>query len=343
MTRVLFLADQFSDTTRGPTEGHPGGAELTDDVAIRACPWPLTKRTFRALNAEPDGFLNGFDVIVVGNSETASRAQLLLVAASQRHVLFEHDLRICRFRGNFPVGRDALHRTLQHCWCPHLELRALFDGARGTLFLTRLQERYYRDNPFFACENTRILGSSLFGAELLEAGGTVTPRARAGTSVFASRHAVKGYREALRHCRQHDIAPFEIRDLSPAAVLELFARSQRFVYLPIGPEWAGRMVVEARVLGCEVVANQHVGVVGEPFWSEQRGPALAFLAAGPARFWRLVEELMNAPAAVMPRATSPLVKAVDGLSRLLRAPRRAFWPAGFQPLVRKPPHSYRPW
>jgi hypothetical protein len=256
-------------------------------------------------------------------------------------VLFEHDLRICRFRGNFPVGRDALHRTLQRCWCPHLEQRALFDTARGVIFLTSLQERYYRQNPFFACRRSRVLGSSLFGTDLL---GQPRPQgARAGDVVFASRHAVKGYRQSLRYCRRHGVEPAEIRDLAPPEVLALFARSERFVYLPIGPEWAGRMVVEARLLGCEVVLNRHVGVAGEPFWSGDRDRALEFLADGPKRFWRLVEELLDAGDVGAPRPVSTLEKSVNQLSRLLRAPKRAFWPRGIQPPLSPPATRYPAW
>jgi hypothetical protein len=51
------------------------------------------------------------------------------------------------------------------------------------------------------------------------------------------------------------------------------------------------MVVEARLLGCEVVVNDHVGVSGESWWNLPQELAVEFLKDAPNRFWRLVEEL----------------------------------------------------
>jgi hypothetical protein len=53
--------------------------------------------------------------------------------------------------------------------------------------------------------------------------------------------------------------------------------------------------VEARLLGCEVVANDNVGVTGENFWGGSTDQAVEFLQRGPTRFWSLVEELLNGP------------------------------------------------
>jgi hypothetical protein len=277
----------------------------------------VTARRFKDLSPAESGT---YDIVVVANSHSATRQQLAEIAGTSRHIAFEHDLRVCRWRGNFPKSIDPLHRRSHRCWCPHPEARQFFANAR-VIFLTALQERIFRNNPYFSCGTSRVLGSSLFQQESLERAAAVPGRERSGTVVFASPHRIKGFGEAQRYCRERDIEPDVIRGLTPQGVLELFARSERFVYLPIGPEWAGRMVVEARLLGCEVVLNDNVGVAGEPFWKGSRAEALAFIADGPARFWRLVEELMNAPLpGLSARPAQPLDQAaallIGGLRRL---------------------------
>jgi hypothetical protein len=341
MTRVLFVADQFANANRSSKDRHPGGAELTDAAAIVACPWPLRAISCGELERESARFLDDFEVIVLGNARSASRGLEQRIAATGRHVLFEHDLRICRYRGNFPVARDPAHRSRLHCWCPHLSERALFDGALGTIFLTKLQERIYRANASFACHATHVLGSSLFDARLLERRESALERS--GTCLFASPHAIKGHRQALEYCRHRGIGPTEIKNLTPSAVLDLFARSERFVNLPIGPEWAGRMVVEARLLGCEVVANDLVGVTGEPFWGESREQALAFLLDGPARFWRLVEQLQDGAAARPTRSPSLRDGALDTLAWAMHALPLRLWPAGPSHGALPEPRSYPAW
>jgi hypothetical protein len=320
MSRVLFLADQFSDAARTRRERHPGGAELTDAAAIAACPWSVTTRRFRELSP---GEAKGYDVLVVANSQSASAEQLAEIAGTGRHIAFEHDLRVCRWRGNFPVSIDPAHRRFQRCACPHPALRGFFASAAGVVFLTAFQERIYRKNPFFTCGPSRMLGSSLFELASLERASRGSTERRDGTCVFASPHRIKGFRAARRYCRDHGIEPSLIRGLAPDDVLALFARSERFVYLPIGPEWAGRMVVEARLLGCEVVLNDNVGVSGEPFWGGSRAQALEFVADGPARFWRLVEELLNeprrAPAQPAPSVPAQVLDQLLGVARHLPA------------------------
>src|SRR3954468_2712500 len=200
MPRTLFLADQFSDANRTRRERHPGGAELTDAAAIAACSWPITLRTFGQLSP---GEVASYDLTIVGNSQTASRAQLAEIASVGRYVAFEHDLRVCQWRGNFARAVDVAHRWSHRCWCPHPESQAFFRQAAGVIFLTDFQERIYRNNPFFQCGPSRVLGSSLFDpAALGRAQARRNLQERKGTCIFASPHRIKGFRAAKRYCRE---------------------------------------------------------------------------------------------------------------------------------------------
>lgn len=290
--RVLFLADQFASARRSATEGHPGGAELTDVVAIGSCPWPIEARRCAELSPSE---LSRYDLIVVANASTATPTLLRALTASARHVLFEHDLRICRWRGNFPRAPEPWHRFAQRCVCLHPEWRDVLQSARGMVYLTASQRSVYWANPWFRPPNQEVvLGCSLFAESLLERAerrARVAPRE--GAAVFASRNPIKGYAQALRYCRDHGLRPAVFRDISPEAVLARLERAQVFIYLPVALEPAGRMPVEARLLGCRVVTNGHLGVAGEPFWRAAAADAFHFLGSAPARFWRLVEQLMQ--------------------------------------------------
>jgi hypothetical protein len=337
--RTLFLADQFDDTARTARERNAGGAELTDAAAIAACPWPITCRKLSELRR---GEIGDYELVVVANSQSARPEQLAELAASARYVAFEHDLRICRWRGNFVRAVDPWHRRAQRCWCPHLDQRSFFANAAGLIFLTSFQERIYRQNPFFACAESRVLGSSLFDpASLSRAARESAEGSRSGTCVFASPNRIKGYETAAEYCRARGIVPAVIANLKPQEVLSLFAGSERFVYLPIGPEWAGRMVVEARLLGCEVVVNANVGVAGEPFWRGSSANARDFLARGPDRFWSLVAELARLPE--RPRrivSPTPAARAAELLLHGLRP-----MPPWLMPFEVAPPEPsiHAPW
>ncbi len=291
MPSILFIADKFSDAMRTPEAGHPGGAELTDKAAIEAAPYPVTCVTFDDLSS---ALLDAHDIHIIGNSSTATVTQLCALARAGRHVLFEHDVRICRWRGNFPAAKEPVHRYHHRCVCPHLSLRALYATAQGAIFLTHRQLAVFEANPFFCCGTTAVVGCSLFDEAFFERvetlAGCARPRRR-GWWVLGSRQLIKGTKQAMAYCRIHGHPPRVIRGLEPDEVLNRLEGAERFVYLPIGLEPAGRMVVEARWLGADVVVNEHVGVAGESWWHAPDAQGLAILRDGPARFWRLVEEV----------------------------------------------------
>lgn len=284
--RILFIADQFADSPRTAAVRHPGGAELTDAAALAACPFPVESVRFSEFDTSR---LSAFELIVVGNSGSASAEQLAAIARTGRHVSFEHDLRICFWRGNHPTSPEPSHNIGRTCICPHHHLRDFYERSRGVVYLTRRQHDAFHANPFFDEQNAVILGCSLFATSFFERiGDRADGGPRSGTVVYGSKDRLKGFRESFAYCMKAGLSPLVIRNMLPREVLEVFEQSERFVYLPTAVEAAGRMPVEARFLGCEVVCNDNVGVAGEPWWLWPDADAIDYVQDAPARFWREV-------------------------------------------------------
>lgn len=286
--RILFLADQFLEATRDDLSGHPGGAELDDDAAIKASPWPVEPA--RAESFHPT-HLRDFDLHVVANLETAPAELIEGLCEQGRHVLYEHDVRICRWRGNFPGSREYVHKFLQRCICPHQKWRALYQTALGAIFLTQRQMRVFQRNPFFQPPRSAIIGATLMNEAFFERVERVQSDSRERdieAAILGSGQHIKGTEAAQNFCLKRGVDPFVIRGLEPEEVLDMLERCQTFVYLPEGLEPAGRMLVEARFLGCGVVANAHTGICGELWWNLPDDLALEFVRDAPLRFWRLV-------------------------------------------------------
>jgi hypothetical protein len=293
--RVLFIADQFADSPRDPNSGYPGGAELTDAAVIAQCPWPVEMLRVRALKP---AYLKDFDLHVVGNLEQATPEQCHAIAACGRSVLFEHDYRMCRWRGNIHTSRGLYHRRLWRCDCTPRAWKALLESALGAIFLTHRQLALYRSNPFVRLPRIAVLGCSVMGSDFFAAveryRAAGSPKGH-GTCVLYSNHPTKGYEQALAYCRQHGIEPRVLRDLTPKQVLEEFIAAERLVFLPQWPEPASRVALEARFLGCEVVSSDALGVAGESWWNAQDDLALKFVRQAPDRFWELVSGMLETP------------------------------------------------
>jgi len=141
----------------------------------------------------------------------------------------------------------------------------------------------------------KILGSSAFNLNFFERVDSFRKKRneKSGTAVFYSPHPVKGYEQSKKYCIDRGVIPIEIFNKTPEEVYTVLENAEQFVYLPAGMEWAGRMPVEARFLGCEVIINENVGVGGEPWWDMDDEAAFGFIKDTPARFWRIVENLIN--------------------------------------------------
>ena len=283
--RVLFVADYFADTD-GDSGGHyPGGAEQTDAAVIAACPWPIERVQVRGLD---EAALDQFDLFLLGNLDTATQAQCDAIAGRSRHVLFEHDYRMCRLRGSYQS--HWTHRLLGRCVCRLRRFDALFASALGAVFLTRRQLERYLENPFLRLPAHEVLGCSVMGAAFFEAvkRHRERPLEKHGTVVVHSARRFKGFARSLEYCKTRGIEPLVVEDASPAELLDVFARSERLVFLPEWYEPASRLAVEARFLGCEIVSNERLGVAGEPWWNQPDAVGLAVLSSAAERFWEIV-------------------------------------------------------
>jgi hypothetical protein len=290
--RVLFLADQFADSHRDKFSKYPGGAEMTDQAVIEASPFPVERCAIQG--ADPATFAD-YDLLVVGNLSRATPAQRKAIARLGRHVLFEHDYRMCRFRGDFGLTRDPVHRQLHRCACRQRAWGDVFASALGIVLLTHRQLALYRGNPWLRLPPHRVLGCSVMSSAFVDfvQGCRERVRQREGTVVVYSAHRIKGYEQALAYCRRHGLTPAVIRDAAPERVWSTFCDAARLVYLPQWIEPAGRLALEARFLGCDLVSNEWLGVAGESWWAASDETAWPFVRDAAARFWRLVAELSH--------------------------------------------------
>jgi hypothetical protein len=218
-----------------------------------------------------------------------------------------------------------MHRELNRCVCPHPHLSPLYESALGAIFLTHRQLSVYRKNPFFKVRRSVVLGSSLMNQDFftrVDNYRKASPPKDIDAAIVYSRHEIKGFEQARQYCEDRDIECSIIKAVPPEKVLDILERSKRFVFLPQGPEPAGRLLLEARFLGCEVITNTLTGVTGESWWNLPDDLALAVVRDAPHRFWRIVESLRAKPsftATTQPlhfgRLAAPLVNTILGVTQ----------------------------
>jgi hypothetical protein len=175
----------------------------------------------------------------------------------------------------------------------------------------------YLDNPFFDYPRSAVLGSSLMNEaffERVEHSKRDERERDVEAAILGSSQIIKGTDAARQFCLERGVEPYVIQGLDPDEVLDVLERCRTFVYLPRALEPAGRMLLESRFLGCDVVANAHTGVCGESWWNLDDERALEVVRDAPSRFWRLVRRFVREAEA---SGRSDASSARDWVGRLL--------------------------
>ena len=157
------------------------------------------------------------------------------------------------------------------------------------------QEHYHSLFPFLE-ERENVVLSSVFGEsffrklkELREASGD-----RDGWVVLGSQSWVKGFENSRDWCIQNDKKYEIVWDMPYEVVLEKLSKAEGFVYLPRGGDTCPRMVIEAKLLGCQLHLNDNVQHKDEIWFNtDDLYDTEAYLYAARERFWGSIKNSMN--------------------------------------------------
>ena len=150
-------------------------------------------------------------------------------------------------------------------------------------------KKYHTLFPFLA-ENQNTVLSSVFDDKFFLALKLLKEKykdhERKGWVVLGSTSWIKGAQEAEQWCKDNNKEYEVLWGIPYEDVLEKLAQSEGFVYLPQGGDTCPRMVIEAKLLGCELHLNDYVENVNE-IWFETDDPfdTEAYLYASRIKFW----------------------------------------------------------
>ena len=286
MTKIVFVADLFVDE-------YTGGAELTTEALIEACPFEYIKIKSKDVTLETlHRYQQSFWVF--GNFGRLNLNLIPSIVGNIRYAVLEYDYKFCKYRS------IELHKeeTGEECDCHESVqgklISAFFYGADQMFWMsTKQEERYVERFPFLEL-NGRVLGSVFDKAdirklEFLRGGQRVGP-----WLVQQSDSWIKGTEDAKEWCMKTE-RPFEtFSGLSRGDLLNKMYSSKGFCFLPRGGDTCPRVVIEAKILGCELKVNENVQMANEA-WFELGTPdtMIDHLKALPERFWNDIKRKMD--------------------------------------------------
>lgn len=289
-TEVIFVEDFF-------VKEIIGGAELTSDAIIRACPRPLFHMHAHSVT-EAIVRKNHGKIWVFGNQTMIPLHLLqLFIDLKIRYYFFEYDFKPC-------VMRSTKKHQLQagKCGCeetPYGQFMANWMTQARVLFWCSdgQADKFYNLYPHYRGIVKNFTQSSTFYPETILNIRKVRERKEHGELEVQDRWAIldsdswiKGTEDAVKYCKERNMNYVLLKSLSNEQFLEELARSKGLVFFPRDMDVGSRITVEAKLLGCEVILNDHVLPKFEPWFSSPLNEIETYFLDGPSRFWRIIEE-----------------------------------------------------
>lgn len=288
---IVFVADMF-------VSDYAGGAEMSTEALIESSPFTVYKLHSKSLTMEllEQGHQKYW---IFGNFSQMDMNLIPSIIANMRYSIVEYDYKFCRYRS---CDKHTVAEN-KPCDCDQNEygklISAFFYGAKSLWWMSEKQEQLYHTKFPFLTEKDNVVLSSIFSPtfflkikELSQKYKDV-PRNNKWI-VLGSKSWIKGFEDAVNWCHDNGKEPEVIWDLSYTQVLEKLAVSEGHVYLPRGADTCPRLVIEAKLLGCQLHLNDNVQHAKEIWFdTEDRLDTESYLFAARARFWSGIKSSME--------------------------------------------------
>ena len=286
MSKIVFVADLFADQLQG-------GAELTTEALVEACPFEYVKINSKDVSIETlQKYQSAFWVF--GNFAFLDMQLIPSIVANIKYSVLEYDYKFCKYRSIESHEKE----TGSPCDCNEQHhgklISAFYFGAEQLFWMSSKQEsRWLERFPFLEFKG-RVLGSvfdkkDLRMLEFLRNGSNSGP-----WLVQDSESWIKGTQDAIDWCKKTEREFQLFKGLSRSELLNLMFNSKGFCFLPRGGDTCPRVAIEAKILGCELKINKNVQMADEAWFSQGTSESiLEHLRSLPERFWGDIKRKMD--------------------------------------------------
>ena len=280
---IVFAADLFASD-------YIGGAELTLEAIIEKCPFPYERiSTMRLDKNFIDQHKDKF--FIFGNTAGMSADLILYVAKNLTYGVIECDYKFCKYR------LPELHYTQEKtpCDCKNTKRGKSYGlfhyQAKFLWWMSKKQQQIWENEfPFLSKCSSSVL-SSVFSDKTLQFFENYIPASKEErVGVVSSPNWVKGTENSLHFVKQKGLNYELLQNLPHDQLLEKLSSLKGLVLMPNGGDTCPRIVIEAKLLGCELYLNEKVQHQGEA-WFSDRETILTYLKKQKETFWK---EIHNA-------------------------------------------------
>ena len=290
---IIFVADMF-------LEDYGGGAERTTEALFETAIYKTVKIKSNEITQELiQQSTNKFWVFF--NYRSMDHNLIPVIVANCRYAIVEYDYKFCQYRSIDLHKRE----TDKNCDCHDTQLgkiiSAFLHGSEHIFWMSKKQSEIYHERFPFLKDNKQTVLSSIFAVEDLEYIERLRiARKENGWSknhwgVIDGNSWIKGVAQSCESVRStFPESTVEILGgLSYYDLLKKLSGFEGLSFQPLGGDTCPRTVIEASLLGLELLINNNVQCLGEEWFSGDSDEIESYLLSRPQVFWDTITEFIE--------------------------------------------------
>jgi len=279
---VIFVADVFRNE-------YAGGAELTTDALLQTTPYKTHCINSSDINV---------NLVQAGAQKTwvffnfrgLDHELIPAIVQNLYYFVVEYDYKFCQYR-----SMDLhLKATGKECDCHNQQIGKIIStfylASEKTFFMSVLQQEIYQKRyEFLDNEKTSVLSSVFDEKDLEYMENLRVARKENGNNgkyaVVDGNSWIKGLEETQAILSEKNIDFEVLGGLQYTDLLRTLSEYQGLAFLPLGADTCPRLVIEAKLMGLELILNENVQHKDEAWFAGDRDKAEMYLLSGHERFW----------------------------------------------------------
>ena len=205
--------------------------------------------------------------------------------ADLEYLIYEHDHKYVKTRN--PADYDNYNVKKHDIINYHF-----YKNAQAVLCQSEMHKSIVEQN--LNLDNIVNVSGNLWSLETLEKIRELSNlEKQKSCAILDSEHIHKNTRGTIKFCEMKNIDYNLIKDPDYYSFLSSLSKNKKFIFLPETPETLSRVVVEARMLGCSVLANNMIGAAGEDWFHKKGGELIDYMIDKRQEICNLVIDIIS--------------------------------------------------
>ena len=283
MKKIMFISDMFA-------EDYPGGAELTTEALISSMPTThgVAKIHSSKITQEVIDGNNDAHFVVCNFAGLDDKAKLYMCKNADYSIV-EYDYKLCKYRS------IKKHEMVENKPCDCMEgftgkiTQAFYGYAKRVLFMSEGQREIFLSRiPTLKEENSFVLSSAFSKGDLNFMNSIKGNEKNETYLILGSGSWIKGTQECVKYAEDNGLSYEIIQGLPYHELLIKMSTSKGLIFRPLDYDTCPRIVIEAKLLGCELILNEYVQHKDEA-WFNTQDSCYEYMKSRPQEFWSYYE------------------------------------------------------